>query len=288
MSAADYTPFSMRFGLLGGELPLPPEAENGPVEPELLSDSSQMMHLFFTGFDLPLFARELERLHDGLPLPQLFEWEPPVMASLPSQLKAEQARCLIAFQQILERQQKSSRYLAQIKAVLAACPEQELALMISQYLRLWHPAEHLAFMRQQLAQNPGWRVLRYLLGAYWLMDSDDTQSTAFQTTFFELMEGLELDPVAGPFQAWEVLAFYQTQASWYLFGAFHPERALYALNVCFAVLRDVPESLSEAHEAESLLRVWMARIHEQPETAARIRVLIRPLQQARLAATRQA
>ena len=280
--SADYTPFSMHFGLLGGELPLPPEPESQPAEAEPLSDSGQMIRLFFTGFDLPLFARELERLHDGLPLPQLFEWQQPESQLQLSRFTAEQTRCFVAFQQILDQQQKSTRYLRQMQALLEACPEQELALMISQYLRLWHPAEHVPFMRQQLTQHADWRVLRYLLAAYLLMDSEHMPAESLQALFLDILGELELDPAAGPFRAWEVLAFYQTQASWYLFGDFHPERALYALNVCFAVLREIPESVSEAHEAESLLKVWMARIHEQPETAARIRVLIRPLQQARL------
>ncbi|PIQ29059.1 hypothetical protein COW36_18310 [bacterium (Candidatus Blackallbacteria) CG17_big_fil_post_rev_8_21_14_2_50_48_46] len=287
-----YAHLSQAFALRGGELPPPPPPEEteAPAQKSSL-EKEALARALFTGFELPAFAQQLSRLHDGLPLPSIFAWDLLADEEIHLQeLNAQELRTYRAFRQILDKGRKSGKYLQAMRELLVTYPDkQELGLLISQYLRVWHPDEHSAFVESQLQQNPHWRILKYLYAGYLLLEisQPEIDPAALKQQFLSLMENkLELHqhlPSDTLPLAWEVLAFYQTQAAWYLLGDFQLERALYAVNVCFQVSQELyPEDQEQANEAEGLLQAWFTRMNETPDATARVRVFLRPLIQARL------
>lgn len=282
---------SLSFALQGGTLPLPPVQEQEETEDDKnLSHekTDRMARALFTGFDLPLYRKQLARLHDERPLPEIFSWDPaPGEAERLQPLSASEKRIWYAFQQVLERGYKSGKYLQAMQELLKVHPTlQDLGLQIAQYLRLWNPEAYERFVSVQLAEKPDWRILRYVYAGYLLLDlsRSDCDPAGIRNRFLEIMQGkLELhEHLQGlrP-QAWEVLAFYQTQAAWYLIGDPQLERALYAINVCFQVAQEV---YSEEHpsEIDGLLQAWFGYMHTSPDATARMRVFLRPLLQDRL------
>lgn len=280
---------SYSFALQGGDFPLPPSTEKEKLD-EYLSQLrlSSTLRTLFTGFDLALYRKQLANLHDKYPLPEVFNWDPGVKeAERLKVLSPQEKRIYYAFQQVLDKGSKSSKYLQAMQNLLSIYPQmQELGLQIAQYLRLWDPEAYECFVKTQLIQQPDWRILRYLYAGYLLLDlsiSDD-DAPAMRERFLEVMQGkLELhEHLQGlrP-EAWEVLAFYRTQATWYLVGNFQPERALYAINVCFQVSQEVyPEK--DLSEIDGFLQVWFVNVSANPERMARMQTFLKPLFKARL------
>lgn len=278
-----YDQLSKAYALQGGDLPQTqdqgdelPEWGGAPMVPE------QMIRLLFTGFELPEFAQELAKLNDGLPLPEVFSWRPatPENAAL-AMLQPEELRTFRAFQQIVENERKSSKYLAAMQALLEVYPDlQPLALLISQYLCIWCPEAHFPFVETQLAAHPDWRILRYVYAGYLLLRQTPVDQTT-QTDFRALLnQQLELHShLQGQIpDAWEVLAFYQTQATWFVFGDLHLERALYAINVCQQVLDEIyPDPQAHPPEAQAILQAWFECLTESAEVTAKIRSFLKPL-----------
>ncbi len=282
-----YDQLSKAYALQGGGLPPTQDPDDGlpewggaPMVPE------QMIRLLFTGFELPAFAEELQKLDDGLPLPQIFDWQ----AALPEEqalapLSPQELRTYRAFQQVVEHGRKSSKYLQAMQDLQRAHPKiQEIALLISQYLCIWHPEQHFPFVESQLATQPNWRVLRYVFAGYLLLEHTpveaETQAAflALMNQQLELHEHLNAQSEGTQPNAWEVLAFYQTQATWFIFGELHLERALYALNVCMRVLNQLYTS-PEQHppEVQALLQAWFECLTESAEVTADIRQFLKPL-----------
>jgi hypothetical protein len=283
-----YDRMSRAFALQGGNLPETSDSEESEnVEwGETALPPEQIIRLLFTGFELPLFAAALGKLHDGLPLPQVFSWQPgqPEEQSL-QMLNPEELRNYRAFKQILEMGRKSSKYLQAMRELLVRYPEsQEIGLLISQYLRIWHAEEHRPFVLGQLAANPDWRVLKYLFAGYLLLEGDMAQTR--KQDFLDLMQGqLELDQhlQGAEANAWEVLAFYQSQATWFVFADLRFERALYALNVCQQLLNELyPEASERPPESAAILQAWFDAMNEKPETTAQVRAFLKPLLQSRI------
>lgn len=278
-----YDQLSKTYALQGGDLPPTqdqgdglPEWDGAPMVPE------QMIRLLFTGFDLSAFAQELAKLDDGLPLPEVFDWRPAIPENVTlAALQPDELRTFRAFQQIVEYGRKSSKYLQAMQALLAVYPDlQPLALLISQYLCIWHPEAHFPFVEAQLAAHPDWRVLRYVYAGYLLLRQTPVDQSTQAAFAVQLNPQLELHQhLKGQSpDAWEVLAFYQTQATWFVFGELHLERALYAINVCQQVLNETyPDPKEHPPEAQAILQAWFECLTESAEVTARIRHFLKPL-----------
>lgn len=278
-----YDQLSKAYALQGGDLPTTPEQtdelpewDGAPMLPE------QMIRLLFTGFDLPAFAHELAQLQDGLPLPEVFDWRPATSErETLAVLQPEELRTFRAFQQVVEYGRKSGKYLQAMQDLFAVYPDLEpLALLISQYLCIWQPEAHFPFVEAQLQAHPDWRVLRYVYAGYLLLRQtpvDQTTQTAFLAQLNQQLE-LHLHLQENHPDAWEVLAFYQTQATWFVFGQLHLERALYAINVCQQVLNEIyPDPKDHPPEAQAILQAWFECLTESSDVTVRIRHFLKPL-----------
>lgn len=285
-----YDQLSKAYALQGGDLPPTQELDEDlpewggvPMLPE------QMIRLLFTGFDLPAFARELAKCEDGLPLPAIFSWRPgrPEKEAL-TELQPEELRTFLAFQQIVERGHKSGKYLAAMHGLQTRYPHlQEIPLLISQYLCIWEPDAHFPFVEAQLAAHPDWRILRYVYAGYLLLRQTPVDAQTQAAFLAQMNHQLELHlHVQGQEpDAWEVLAFYQTQATWYVFGQLHLERALYAINVCQQALNELYGDQAEhPPEALAILQAWFGCLSESAEVTAQMRTFLQPLLQSRVQA----
>ncbi len=237
---------------------------------EIDDHSLDLMDLFqtlFMGYDLPSFAQALGKLEDGLPMPQVFEWQPnpPSDAFERQDLLAADRRTLIAFQQILALERKSQKYFAAIQELFERQPEMSLAIPILEYLARWYPEQLEVWSLKQLEQYPDWHVLRFLSAAYLLLSShSDTLSESIQQAYQTLMppqqELHDFFP-AESMSAYTVLLFYQAQALWFICQGPHLKRALYAINLCLEIESELASGAKEHSQlSQTLIKLWIDKV----------------------------
>ena len=103
-----------------------------------------------TGYDLRKIADRLGQLQDGLPLPQLFDWDEYELESEPEAniseaFTPEQKKYLTIFVQLIHQDRKSSKYFQAFQQAFDPIPHEAMSLMIADYLYKWHPDQvHLS------------------------------------------------------------------------------------------------------------------------------------------------
>lgn len=226
--------------------------------------------MLFTGFDLERFVQALKGLKDDLPLPQCFDWEIRSDFLEPDTRNWSSAdkRTLDIFKQITAQDRKSSKYFKAAQELYLRYPSQDFALALVEYLIQWQNADFLQCAEEILEQNPDWLLVRFVVARALLQQHDPfelpehicVKYAELMLQKHELHEYVLENEVLDDFT---VMAYYQAQAAWYMSGDKRLERALYALNVCFASESDSQEDLNSLHF--TLLTLWVNLLQNSPQ-----------------------
>lgn len=265
--------------LIRPDFPKEWNAEDFEMDQEL--DDLDLMALFqslFAGYELGSFAEALNQLEDGLPVPQVFEWQlrSPSDVFDRKGLPADDQRTIIAFQQIITLERKSKKYFAAIQELFQRQPDMGLAISILEYLARWYPDQLEAWSLKQLEQYPDWHVLRFLSATYLLLSSrsatiPDSIQQAYQTLMPPQQELHDFFP-AQTVSALTALLFYQAQALWLICCQRpHLKRALYAINLCLEIEAELAaglDSTAPSQLSETLVKLWIDKVETAHEEQA--------------------
>lgn len=247
---------------------------------EALPEGYGVLRLLYTGHNLQRFAQRLGQLNDELPLPQIFEWpdRPNPFLHEESQLQGPDKRSFAAFEQIVLQKRKSGKYFAQAQALLSRQPMQGLAISLTQYLIQWKPEAVHDFVLEWTQRHPQWHSLRFMAASHLLqMEKDIALSEELAQRYQELMlqhqelHAYEIEAL----DSLTVLCYYLAQALYYTRQELHFERALYALNVCFAIA-EAEERASEESPWNQILELWFLRVQAR-NLEAQMNEFIHPL-----------